>query len=280
MNAFNDWGELFAMLHTSPKTGEEKKADAKEAPQAAPAPPVSETPVVIEPKTEPEPISRDEWEQLSDQQRRCEEIVDALREKIVYVVSLCGPNQQPKSIRSNLSYLGSVADAVVATKALVDFYLENNVHLLFSIEECKLKRMAVNIFSSLQDREPRLQAGLDELEKMIVAGEERVVLNLRTRSIKELILKIYNEAERQAKAFSKAIDGFPSEDGSLDLLKRFAERGDPKVMTSIDNTLDLAGTAMVLVEDVSAMLDALKNNDTDTIVCLQKKLIDKMFDKK
>lgn len=280
MNAFNDWGELFAMLHTSPKTGEEKKANAKEAPQAAPAPPVSETPVVIEPKTEPEPISRDEWEQLSDQQRRCEEIVDALREKIQFVRSICGPNQQPKGICTILNHLGSVADVAVATKALVDFYLENNVQQLHSIDDCKLKRMAVNTFRSLDNRQLRLQASLDELDSMINAGEERVVLNLRTRNIKDQTVKLYYVAERQAKAFSKTIDIFPSKDGSLDLLKRFAERNDRKVMTSIDNTLGMAETAMVLVEDAPAMLDALKNDDTDAMVSLQKKLIDNMFDKK
>jgi hypothetical protein len=280
MNALNDWGELFAMLHTSPKTGEEKKAVAEEAPQAAPATPVADAPVVEEPKAEPEPVSRDEWEQLSDQQRRCEEMVEAVREKIRHVVSLCGPNQQPKGIRTILSHLDSAADAAVATKALVDFYLGNNVQQLRSIEESKLKRMAVNIFRSLQERKPRLLASFDELESMVRAGEERVILNLRTRGIKGQSFKLMSEAERQAKAFSKAIDRFPSEDGSLDLLKRFAERGDQKVMTAIDNTLNLAGTAMVLVADAPAMLVALKNNDTDAMVSLQKKLIDNMFDKK
>ena len=115
---------------------------------------------------------------------------------------------------------------------------------------------------------------------MIKSGDDRVILNLKIRSIKDQTIKIYGEVERQAVAFSKTIEMFPSENGSLALLNRFTERNDQKLMTSIDNTLNLAGTAMVLVEDVPAMLDALKNNDTDTIVCLQKKLIDYIFEKK
>lgn len=281
MNAFNDWGELFAMLHTSPKTGDEKKEVVEETPQAAPIP-VADTPVVEEPKPapEPEPILRDEWEHLSEQERMCEQTIQTLCEKIHYLVSLCDPFQQPKGIRTVIRHLHGVSDTALATKALVDFYLENNAQQLHSIEESKLNRKAINVFRSLQDRKPKLLAGMDELESMIKAGEERVILNLRTRNLKDQTFKLFSEAERQAEAFSKAIEMFPSEDGSLALLKRFAERNDPKEMACIDNTLNLAGTAMVLVADAPAMLEALKNNDTNAIVSLQKKLIDNIFDKK
>ena len=52
------------------------------------------------------------------------------------------------------------------------------------------------------------------------------------------------------------------------------------IVASIDGALDLAETAMVLVEDAPAMLVALDKNDTDTMMRLQKKLIDYHFDKK
>ena len=51
-------------------------------------------------------------------------------------------------------------------------------------------------------------------------------------------------------------------------------------MDCVDVTLAVAGTSMVLVEDAPAMKEALDNNDTDTLIRLQQKLIDYLFERK
>ena len=115
---------------------------------------------------------------------------------------------------------------------------------------------------------------------MIKTGEERVVLNQRVRTIKKWTLSLNCHAESQAQAFSAAIESYSLDLGSLPLLKRFAKRNDKKVMTCIDNTLGLARTSVVLVEDAPTMIEVLQNDDTDTMIRLQKKLIDYLIDKK
>jgi len=283
MSAINEWGELFAKLNFGSKGNitQEAKEVVVETEPVAPTPVDLPHPVVEVSESESEPINREEWEKLSEQQGICEETVAVLKDKLVSLASVCDPRQKPKGIATILTHLNGVTSCTAATKALVDYYLEvNAAHALQNVEKCNLKFEANNTYQDLQSRKAILQENLDLLEKMIVEGEERFVLNVRTQTIKEHTLRLSIEAKRQAMAFSNVVGVHPSPDGSLALLKRFAERNDKKEMDSIDYTLNMAETAMVLVEDAPAMLTALKNDDTDAIVCLQKKLIDYIFDMK
>jgi hypothetical protein len=231
------------------------------------------------PKRKTKPLTREELEKLSNRQKTCEEWAESLLEKMLQLVSLCSNNQLPKGTSLIISHFGHVTDTATATRALADYYLETNEDYQ-SIKGSGLKSLANLTYNKIQVYDLVLREALDKFENMIKTGEERVVLNQRIRAIKKWTLSLNVHAESQAQAFSVAIESYSPDMGSLPLLKRFAERNDRKVMTGIDNTLGLTGTSMVLVEDSPAMIEAMGNDDTETIIRLQKKLIDYLIDKK
>ena len=222
-------------------------------------------------------ITLEELQLLSIQQKSCEKIANDLHEKAQHIISLCAECQQPKGIRTIVRYLKYAEDVALATRVLFDLYIKENLTEAFqSIGTSKLKSKATNTFRTIQAHEPSLKEGFEVIAEM-TNEEDRQTLNLRTRIIKEQVSSLHNFTKSQASAFSKAIDCFPSENGSLDLLKKISEKEDKKVNASIDETLKLADTIKVMVEDAPLMLQALQRNDTDTIVNLQKKLIDNVF---
>lgn len=304
-DSFYDWGSQFGKarvetesykhIDVAPKQEQSEEIQLKEPEKVetpvetvatagtsdAVATDITEQPVSVRSRGKKKPLTREDLEKISNDQRFSEETTIQLRDRVQQLIPLCSGGQLPKGMRTIIRQLGEISDTSVATRALADFYLEfveEQRYVVF--EESKLKSTASHTVRALQAQEPIIQEVLDELEEMIRKGEDRVILNLRTRVIKENLFKVRKKVKDQAVAYSKAIDGFHPEKGALAMLARFAEKGDKVIMACIDGTLDLAETAMVLVEDAPAMLVALDKNDTDTMMRLQKKLIDYHFDKK
>lgn len=233
-----------------------------------------------QPKREPKPWTRNDLERISTHLATCIDTSDGFRDKATRLIPLCADNQLPKGMRTIIHHFSNLSDTAAATKALVDYYLETDDEQRFaSIKESKLSMTTNIIGKMLENHGQRLQEGLDELEEMIKNGEERIVLNQKTRNIKKKTSLLNNYAEQQAHAFSKAIESYNPDQDPLPILERFAACNDKKIMTCIDNTLNLAGTSMVLVEDAPKMIEALEHNDTKAIIELQKKMIDNLFDK-
>ena len=233
------------------------------------------------PRPPKKPFTREELEKLSADEQGFEGAINQLCDRIRQLIPLCGECQLPKGVHTTIKGLVEVSDTVVATRSLADFYLESVDEQRFVVfKETGLASDAQHAVEFFNRQEAENEKVLDELEDLIKQGEERVVLNLRMRVIKENVLILRRRVKLQAEAYSKAIDLYSPDKGSLVLLERFAEKGDREVMNSIDNTLNLADTGMVLVEDAPAMLVALDRDDTDTIIRLQQKLIDHFFDNK
>ena len=306
-DSFYDWGSQFGAskveteskkpieVATKPEQQEETPPEEPvkvETPEEKPTP-VENTEPAVEANTEntetpadatapieKRPVTREDLESLSETQRSYGEATAQMRDKIQQMIPLCKEGQLPKGMRTLIRMFGEISDVAIATRSLADFYLEavkEQRYIVF--KDSGLKSQANNILGIFKEQESQIQEVLAELEEMINNGEERVVLNLRTHTIKGKALFLRMLAEQQAQAYSKAIDSFHPDKGALPLLEKFAEKGDREVMNSIDNTLNLADTSMVLVEDAPEMLVALDHNDTDTIIRLQQKLIDHLFEK-
>ena len=310
MGSFNDWDDDQDIYDWGSQFGGSSgvknpsgQAPKKEAPSETPAP--DEPPAPVEapaptetpkeestpqepvlptpeaPKPKKKSLTKDDLEKMAGQQEECREKAKQFLDHFQQQLSLCDPNQLPKGTRTIINHLDYVSCAALATKALVEYCLETNEEQKFGIlEESKLKQNAFSTYRMVQSYKDKLQDALDKFDELIKQGEERHVLNLRTQAILKLTNHLENHAERQAKSYSEALDAYSPAQGALPLLGRFANRGDHEVMRSIDNTLNLAGTDFVLTEDAPAMLEALEHNDTDTIVRLQQKLIDHLFEKK
>ena len=252
-----------------------------ETPKEEPIPQESVSPPSEAPKPKKKSLTREDLEKMAGQQEECGGKAKQFLDRFQQLLSLCEPNQLPKGTRIIINHLDHVSCAALATKALVEYCLETNEEQKFGIlEESKLKQNAFSTYRMVQSYKDKLQDALDKFDERIKQGEERHVLNLRTQAILKLTNHLENHTERQAKSYSEALDAYSPAQGALPLLGRFANKGDHEVMRSIDNTLNLAGTDFVLTEDAPAMLEALEHNDTDTIVRLQQKLIDHLFEKK
>ena len=294
-----DWGSQFGGSNATVKpTGNneavveqrEQENFQEQAPEE-PAPaekndtasPPTETVVTSpeDPKPQERAFDREEWEKMVTQQRECKEMADCSLERFQQLLSLCAEPQLPKWTNGIISHLGYLSDVSGATMALVEYYLETNEEQkIHTIEESKLKSYAFHTFTMVQSYKTDLKEALDLFEERVNNGEERHLLNLCTRVIKKITDKFSDLTKPQAKAYSKALDAYSPAQGALALLKQFANQGNRDVMDSIDNTLNLAETDMVLTEDAPAMLEALEHNDTETIIRLQQKLIDHLFEKK
>lgn len=230
------------------------------------------------PKRVVKPITKDDMEMLLSQQNTCKEIIHRLHEKTQQIIPLCRKSQQPKGIRIIVKKLKAVMDVSIATKALISNYLETKDTIAFhTIEDSGLKRRATNTYRMVLAHDQSMTEGLEVVENMIKNDEDRMTINLRSCIIKEQALTLYDNAKKQATAFCKAIESYPSDNAPLDVLARFAEKKDEEAMKSIDDTLTIAQTAMVLTEDAPRMIEALNRDDTKTIITLQKNLIDNIF---
>lgn len=300
-----DWGSQFGGSSGTAKSTDSNKASVLHEPEPKEEQPpvVPETPVVpvetdiapvetdadLEPletvqdtPSEPqdEPLKREDLEELALRQQESAEKTGIHFDRFQQMMSLCEAYNYPKSVDAITSHLGHLLHVAMATKALADYYLETDETLKFhTLEDSNLMSFAKITSMMIQSYDSELEAALDGLEERIKQGESRHLLNIGTQTVKAVTGYLDGFAERQAKAFSEALDAYSPAQGSLLLLERFAHRGNRKVMDSIDHTLNLAGTDLVLTEDAPAMMEALERNDTDTIIRLQQKLIDHLFEK-
>ena len=295
-NSIYDWGSQFggsngtaistdnnkASVVHEPEPKEEQPPVAPETPvvpvetDIAPVETVSDTP--SEPQNEP--LKREEIEELALRQQENAERVSVHFDRFQQMMSLCEAYNYPKSVGAITSHFIHLLNVAMATKALADFFLETDETFRFHIlEDSKLMLFSKNTSMMIQTYDSELESALNGLEERIKQGESRHLLNIGTQAVKAVTGYLDGFAERQAKAYSETLDAYSPTQGSLVMLERFAHRGNREVMASIDHTLNLAGTDLVLTEDAPAMLEALERNDTDTIIRLQQKLIDHLFEK-
>lgn len=293
MDVVNSWAEQFAKLRKGFKSNDEKKA-------------VEEVPPVIDPiVTEPEetvddapiefsfpqkmdtrkrefvPLTVEELQRLVKEQHDCDRMVESWRDKMSKLLFIRDNYRKPKSLHLIMSYLGNIADVSLSTMSLAGYYLENEEDKSSQlIKDCKLYQTAGDLYKLLQRDSQGMTELLDELEVLMKSDEDRSLLNLKTRFLKQQFSTLNDKAVKQAKAFSQVLFEHPSDMGFLTVLEHIAKKNDPKVMSSIDNTLYMVGTNMVLVSDAPSMIEALHNKDMHRIADLQKRLIDNRFDKK
>lgn len=300
-----DWGSQFGGSSGTAKSTDSNKASVVHEPEPKEEQPpvVPETPVVpvetdiapvetdadLEPletvqdtHSEPpkDPLKREEVEEFALHQKESAEKIAVHFDRFQQMMSLCEASNYPKSVNVITSHFIHLLNVARASKALADYYLETDETLKFqTLEDSKLMLFSKNTSMMIQSYDSELETALGGLEERIKQGESRHLLNLGTQAIKAVTGYLDGFAERQAKAYSEALDAYSPTQGSLVMLERFAHRGDREVMASIDHTLNLAGTDLVLTEDAPAMMEALERNDTDTIIRLQQKLIDHLFEK-
>ena len=299
-----DWGSQFGGSGNTAKSTDNKKASVVQEPEPKKEqPPVTpETPVVPDetdiapvetdtdarpmetgPDTSPEPqkelLKKEELEELARHQQENAEKIAVHSDRFQQIMSLCEASNYPKHVGAITSHFIHLLNVARATKALAEYYIETDETLKFqTLEDTKLMLFSKNTSMMIQSYDSDLEAVLGGLEERIKQGESRHLLNLGTQAVKAVTGYLDGFAEKQAKAFSEALDAYSPAQGSLVMLERFANRGNQEVMASIDHALNLAGTDMVLTEDAPAMLEALEHNDTDTMIRLQQKLIDHLFE--
>lgn len=293
MDVVNSWAEQFAKLRKGFKSNGEKKA-------------VEEVPPVIDPiVTEPEetvddapiefsfpkdmdtrkrefvPLTVEELQRIVKEQHDCDRMVESWRDKMSKLLFIRDNYRKPKSLHLIISYLGNIADVSLSTMSLAGYYLENEEDKSSQlIKDCKLYQTAGDLYKLLQRDSQGMTELLDELEVLMKSDEDRSLLNLKTRFLKQQFSTLNDKVVKQAKAFSQVLFEHPSDMSFLTILEHIAKKNDPKVMSSIDNTLYMVGTNMVLVSDAPSMIEALHNKDMHRIADLQKRLIDNRFDKK
>jgi hypothetical protein len=201
--------------------------------------------------------------------------VGGLRDQAIELLTPQSSIRLPKGLRVIAHNLSDITYVLVATKALVDLFIEIGSEQLFqTIKESKLNITNTNTRRILQVYIPSLQKGLDDIKKMMVDDYDRPSANLRARIVKEQTYVLRSFVEQQAKSFVDTIDLFPIEEGSLQLLCLMAKKGDETITHSIDNTMRIADTPLVLVTDAPSMLEAVRRNDEATICRLQKNMIE------
>lgn len=293
MDVVNSWAEQFAKLRKGFKSNGEKKAVEE-------APPVID-PIVTEPeetvddapiefsfpkdmdtrKREFVPLTVEELQRLVKEQHDCDRMVESWRDKMSKLLFIRDNYRKPKSLHLIMSYLGNIANVSLSTMSLAGYYLENEEDKSSQlIKDCKLYQTAGDLYKLLQRDSQGMTELLDELEVLMKSEEDRSLLNLKTGFLKQQFSTLNDKAVKQAKAFSQVLFEHPSDMSFLTILEHIAEKNDPKVMSSIDNTLYMVGTNMVLVSDAPSMIEALHNKDMHRIADLQKRLIDNRFDKK
>lgn len=220
-------------------------------------------------------LSKEDIEQMIVLQEENVNDANTLLEKVMRMSDSNNGKRKPKGLIITKQQLEKVACVFKATKALLELYVEMDIPLLYeSLDECNICSLATNTQRQLKAHMPTMQEGLDGIEAMMDENFDRPAANLRMRIIKGQTSVILSEATNQAKALAQAMESFPMENGSLLLQCLIAEKGDDDNMTALDNTLMIAETAQVLTKDASAMVEALKKNDMNTICSLQKNLID------
>lgn len=240
-------------------------------------PAVEPTPVVIEepPRHVHPPLTGDDMTKLATRLEKAIETAIPIRDQAQRMIKDHADIRLPKGLRTTSSLLCDIVYVLIATKALIDLYLELGVEPLYqSVDDNRLKTTTANTISTLLAHVPTIQEGLTDVESKMNEGNDRPSANLRIRIIKAQALTTQSLAIQQAQALAQTIEAFPLENGALRVLCLFQEKGDQIVMTSMDKTMEIAKHVQVPVADAPAMLEAVRNNDQKAVdAIIRKKLL-------
>ena len=278
----NDDMDFSEMDYELPKPTEPKPQEQPEPPAAIPEEPVEELTAVEEPPVinEPPPrhvhppLNTDDMTRLSMKLGEAVDAIIPLRYQTSRMVKDHDDIRLPKGLRTAKTNLHDISDILVATKALVDIYLEMGVEPLYqSVDDSSLKTMAGNTANTLLSHIPTMQEGLNDIEASMAEGYDRPSANLRMRIVKAQTKVVKTNALEQVKALVKTIDAFPLEYGSLRLLCLFHEKDDSEVNHAIDHALRLGEAVQVPVADAPAMLQAVQKNDQKAVDAIVNRMI-------
>lgn len=278
----NDDMDFSLMDYELSKPTEPKPQEQPEPPAAIPEEPVEEPPAVEEPPVTNEPpprhvhppLNTDDMTRLSMKLGEAVDAIIPLRDQASRMVKDHDDIRLPKGLRTTKTNLHDISDILVATKALVDIYLEMGVEPLYqSVDDSSLKTMAGNTANTLLSHIPTMQEGLNDIEASMAEGYDRPSANLRMRIVKAQTKVVKAKALEQAKALVQTIDAFPLEYGALRLLCLFHEKGDNERNHAIDHALRLGEAVQVPVADAPAMLRAVQNNDQKAVDAIVNRMI-------
>ncbi len=278
----NDDMDFSEMDYELPKPTEPKPQEQPEPLAAMPEEPVEEPPAVEEqpvineppPRHIHPPLNTDDMTRLSMKLGEAVDAIIPLRDQASRMVKDHDDIRLPKGLRTTDTNLHDISDVLVATKALVDIYLEMGVEPLYqSVDDSSLKTMAGNTANTLLSHIPTIQEGLNDIEASMAEGYDRPSANLRMRIVKAQTKVVKTNALEQAKALVHTIDAFPLEYGSLRLLCLFHEKGDNERNHAIDHALRLGEAVQVPVADAPAMLQAVQNNDQKAVDAIVNRMI-------
>ena len=274
---------LLEMDYSFPETSNEKK-------QATPNPVIilpqvsEEEPPAVEsvPITYDEPprhvfppLTGDDMTKLATRLEKAIETAIPIRDQAEHMIKDHADIRLPKGLRTTSSLLCDVINVLIATKALIDLYLELGVEPLYqSVDDNRLKTTTANTISTLMAHVPTIKEGLDDVESKMSEGYDRPSANLRIRIIKAQALATQSLAIQQAQALAQTIEAFPLENGALRVLCLLQEKGNQAMMNSMDRTMEIAEHVQVPVADAPAMLEAVRNNDQKAVdAIISKKLL-------
>lgn len=265
-----------------------KPQPAKPEPEPEPEPAAPEPTVEEQPAVKPEPVVNEEKPRrvfppltandMTRLQAQLDEGIAAttpLRDQAQRMVDDHDDIHLPKGLRIMAKLLSEISSVLIATKAIIDTFLELGVEPLYqSVDDCGLKTATSNTTNTIMSHVPTMQEGLDDIEKaMTEGGYDRPSANLRMRIVKAQAQSTQSLALQQAQALIKTIDAFPLENGALRLLCLIQEKGNKTVMDSIDHTMKIAEHIQVPVADAPAMLQAAQNNDQKAVDAIVNRMI-------
>ena len=218
------------------------------------------------------PLTVDDMTKLAARLEEAIETAIPIRDQVQRMIKGHDGIRLPKGLRTTSSLLGDINNVLIATKALIDLYLELGVEPLYqSVDDNRLKTTTANTISTLMAHVPTMQEGLDDVEEKISEGYDRPSANLRIRIVKAQALTTQSLAIQQAKALAQTIESFPLENGALRVLCLLQEKGDQTMMNSMDKTMEIAEHVQVPVADAPAMLEAVHNNDQKNVDAIIRK---------
>lgn len=228
-----------------------------------------------EPEPEKDPLTTNDVEKtatlLADGIEAAKELSDTARRMITEHTDI----RLPKGLRTASANLKNIYDILVASKSIIDLFLEMGVEPLYqSIDDSRLKTTVSNTIRTLMAHVPSLTEGLHDVEESMDENYDRPSANLRVRIVKGQTHVLMAHAKEQAVALAQTIEAFPLENGALRLLCLVEEKGDKDMMQSMDNALRLADAVQVPVADAPAMLEAVQRNDQKTVDAIVRRMIE------
>lgn len=228
-----------------------------------------------EPEQKSEPLATSEVEKVNAQLASGISAAKELSDTAQRMISEHKEIRLPKGLRTVSANLKNIYDVLVASKAIIDIFLEMAVEPLYqSIDDNRLKTTASNTVRTLLAHVPSMTEGLHDVEEMMNEGYDRPNANLRIRIIKGQTHVVMTHAKEQAVALSQTIEAFPLENGALRLLCIVEEKGNMTVMQSTDNALRLADAVQVPVADAPVMLEAVINKDQKAVDSIVRRMLE------